>query len=142
MLSRLAASLLAAALGSAPLTSAWADELVIPVGHQGADKASLPRPVAGQTAAAVEQKFGAPLNKSAAVGNPPISQWEYPEYRVFFEGDRVLHSVLKPVPVDSGAPEAAPAPLVAEPVSESPAAVPATAAPEASPPAAETPAAP
>jgi len=76
---------------------ASADDLIIPVGQQGADKASLELPLRAMKAEAVEEKFGAPLNKSNPVGNPPISNWEYPAYRVFFESDRVLHTVLKPI---------------------------------------------
>lgn len=94
---------------------ALAEELVVPVGQQGADKTSLERPSKGLTAQAVETKFGAPLQKSAAVGQPPISQWEYPEYRVFFESDRVLHTVLKPMPTEpdiTPAAAAAPTPTV------------------------------
>jgi hypothetical protein len=121
---------------------ASADDLVVPVGQQGADKASLERPLKGMAAAAVEQKFGAPLSKSNPVGTPPISSWEYPEYRVYFEADRVLHSVLKPMPT-----ETAPAP--AAPVQEAPSTTPAEApsatpaeAPSATPAEAPTPAAP
>lgn len=95
----------------------WADELVVPVGQQGSDRTALKRPATGLTAQAVETQFGAPLQKSTPVGQPPISNWEYPEYRVFFEGDRVLHSVLKPMssePVAAPAVPAAPAPAPAE----------------------------
>ena len=43
----------------------------------------------------VENMFGAPLNRSQAVGNPPISWWEYGDYYVYFEGDRVLDAFAK-----------------------------------------------
>lgn len=43
----------------------------------------------------VEGLFGAPLNKSQAVGNPPISWWEYNDCYVYFEGDRVLDAFAK-----------------------------------------------
>ena len=46
--------------------------------------------------ARVERKFGAPLSKKGAVGDPPIASWEYEDFTVFFEYDRVLHSVEKP----------------------------------------------
>lgn len=119
-----------------------AEDLVIPVGQQGADRATLERPTRGMATASVEAKFGAPLNKTNPVGSPPISQWEYPEFRVFFEGDRVLHSVLKPMPTEAElsapAPVAAPAPAV-EPAPEAatPAPEAATPAPEAAAPAQE-----
>lgn len=99
-----------------------ADDLVIPVGEQGADKASLERPTRWMTTAAVEEKFGAPLSKGNPVGTPPITNWEYPEYRVYFEGDRVLHTVLNPMPTE---PAAIPAAVVpAEVPAEAPAAAP------------------
>jgi hypothetical protein len=43
---------------------------------------------------AVEQKFGAPANKSSPVGNPPITKWFYPNFVVVFENDKVLHAVV------------------------------------------------
>jgi hypothetical protein len=51
------------------------------------------RPPRGVTMAHVEQRFGAPQDRLAAVGEPPITRWVYPGYTVVFEYDRVLHSV-------------------------------------------------
>jgi len=56
--------------------------------------ASAERPARGQTMESVKAKFGAPTNEVAAVGQPPISRWEYPGYVVFFENDKVLHTVV------------------------------------------------
>jgi hypothetical protein len=28
------------------------------------------------------------------VGAPPITRWDYPNFSVFFEGDRVIHAVV------------------------------------------------
>jgi hypothetical protein len=53
------------------------------------------RPSSGMTAASVESKFGAPEAKVAPVGDPPIARWEYKDYVVFFEYDRVIHTVIK-----------------------------------------------
>jgi len=58
----------------------------------GSDSA---RPSRGMTAASVESKFGSPDAKQAAVGEPPISRWEYKDFVVFFEYDRVIHAVIK-----------------------------------------------
>jgi hypothetical protein len=44
--------------------------------------------------ATVESRFGPPSNRHAAVGNPPITRWDYPQFSVYFENDRVLHTVL------------------------------------------------
>ncbi len=53
------------------------------------------RPTRGMTQARVESEYGAPVAKNAAVGDPPISSWEYQNMVVFFEYDRVIHAVLK-----------------------------------------------
>jgi hypothetical protein len=53
------------------------------------------RPTRGMTAARVEQRFGAPERRIAAVGDPPIARWEYRDFVVFFEYDRVIHAVAK-----------------------------------------------
>ncbi len=52
-------------------------------------------PTRGMTAASVESKFGTPDTKVAPVGDPPISRWEYANFVVFFEYDRVIHAVVK-----------------------------------------------
>jgi hypothetical protein len=51
------------------------------------------RPHRGATMAAVEKNFGAPSQKHATVGTPPITRWDYPHFSVFFEKDRVIHAV-------------------------------------------------
>lgn len=43
---------------------------------------------------AVEQRFGAPNSRHAAVGQPPITRWDYARFSVFFENDRVIHAVV------------------------------------------------
>lgn len=40
-------------------------------------------------------KYGEPVHRHAAVGNPPISSWEYADFEVYFEYDIVLHTVIK-----------------------------------------------
>ncbi len=52
------------------------------------------RPNRGSSMATVESRFGAPSNRHAAIGSPPISRWDYPQFSVYFENDRVLHTVL------------------------------------------------
>jgi len=51
-------------------------------------------PTRGMTMVEVTTKFGAPVNKVPAIGNPPISRWEYPGFVVYFEHDHVIHSVV------------------------------------------------
>lgn len=36
---------------------------------------------------------GEPVDILAPVGDPPITRWQYPEYVVYFEHDRVITSV-------------------------------------------------
>ncbi len=53
------------------------------------------RPTRGMTQASVESRYGSPVDVKAAVGEPPITRWEYANFVVFFEYDRVIHAVLK-----------------------------------------------
>jgi hypothetical protein len=79
-------------------------------------------PARGMTMSQVTSKFGAPSTKVPAVGNPPISRWEYPGFVVYFERDHVIHSVVS----ESGAPVSEPAsnaPATPPPPPEPPAAV-------------------
>lgn len=55
----------------------------------------IPRPNRGMTAERVKQVFGVPRAKSDSVGSPPITRWVYDRFIVVFEGDRVIHSVVK-----------------------------------------------
>lgn len=54
---------------------------------------SVQAPYRGMTMDQVESRFGAPTRKAAAVGDPPIARWVYPQYTVYFEHQLVLHSV-------------------------------------------------
>lgn len=51
-------------------------------------------PERGMSMTAVENAYGAPLEKRPPVGDPPITRWIYPGFEVFFEYDRVIHSVV------------------------------------------------
>jgi hypothetical protein len=45
----------------------------------------------------VERLHGAPTQRFAAVGQPPITRWVYPSMIVYFEYDHVVHTVaLRP----------------------------------------------
>ncbi len=54
----------------------------------------VPRPTRGLTMSQVERQFGAPRMKHPAVGQPPITRWDYDSYSVFFEHQYVLDSVV------------------------------------------------
>ncbi|MEH6528609.1 MAG: hypothetical protein V7718_01545 [Porticoccus sp.] len=77
---------------SMPLT---AEVITVPVGQQAAEKKGVERPTKGITKDQVQKRYGDPQEWNDPVGDPPISSWEYPDFIVFFEYDRVLHSVLK-----------------------------------------------
>lgn len=53
-------------------------------------------PANGLSMAEVQARFGTPLERHDAVGDPPITRWVYQDYSVFFEFDLVIESVLHP----------------------------------------------
>ncbi len=53
-------------------------------------------PTRGTSMAQVESRFGAPAERFAAVGQPPITRWVYPAFVVYFEFDHVVHTVAIP----------------------------------------------
>jgi hypothetical protein len=68
-----------------------------------------PRPKRGSTMGDVEKQFGAPVNRHATVGTPPITRWDYNGFSVVFERDRVIDAPLTagaaaPPPADAAAP--------------------------------------
>ncbi len=71
----------------------FADVLIIDEVRQ---VAKMDLPENGQTKAIIETKFGAPEQRHSAVGDPPISRWDYGNYSVYFEYELVLFSVLHP----------------------------------------------
>ena len=78
-----------AAVLSLTLGTAMADDLQMP----SSESATAERPARGLTMDKVEAKFGAPSRRDPAVGEPPITRWEYPGFVVYFERDRVIHAV-------------------------------------------------
>jgi hypothetical protein len=53
------------------------------------------KPTRGMSQASVESTYGRPNSKQPAVGDPPISRWEYGDFVVYFEYDKVIHSVSR-----------------------------------------------
>jgi hypothetical protein len=58
------------------------------------NESGVMRPKQGMRMTDVEQQFGTPEKKFAAVGKPPITRWQYTEFVVYFEHDTVLHAVV------------------------------------------------
>ena len=52
------------------------------------------RPTRGMTMDQVQAKFGVATEKRAAIGDPPITRWEYEKWSVYFEYKVVLFTVL------------------------------------------------
>lgn len=71
-----------------------ADTLLVE-GVSAAQSTAAERPARGSSKARVEALFGAPANRSGAVGQPPITRWDYADFVVFFEYDHVVHTVRR-----------------------------------------------
>jgi hypothetical protein len=76
----------------APTGAAFAETLVVN-DQVMVRESTVERPKRGITMQAVEQHFGQPVARHATVGQPPITRWDYPNFSVFFERDRVIHAV-------------------------------------------------
>jgi hypothetical protein len=75
--------------------AASADTLLI---ERAQEKPAVALPARGQTAAAVEARFGAPQQKLEPRGGqkrqwPVINRWVYPAFTVYFEKSRVIDVV-------------------------------------------------
>jgi len=92
-------------LGSAPLIAAGlllasvvhADTFDVRQNARLSSGAALPG--RGMSMAQVEQRYGAPVDKLPTAGgdaprHPPINRWRYNGYTVYFERNRVIHSVV------------------------------------------------
>jgi len=95
MQTRILAALLC---GCALASAAVAETLVVDDQVQVRDS-QLDRPKRGLTMDQVEKQFGAPATRHPTVGGssaqqPPITRWDYNGFSVFFERDRVVHSVV------------------------------------------------
>ncbi len=80
------------ALAFAAIGTANADTLKMSGAAAGSSES---RPTRGMTQAGVESKYGSPVEIKAPVGDPPITRWEYQDFVVFFEYDKVIHAVVK-----------------------------------------------
>ncbi|HEX2584341.1 MAG TPA: hypothetical protein VHL14_04360 [Steroidobacteraceae bacterium] len=75
---------------------ALADDVAMPSANEAPQMAApVKLPPRGSTMNSVEAAFGAPSQREPAVGEPPITRWDYPAFVVYFEHDKVIHSVVK-----------------------------------------------
>ena len=73
----------------------FAERLKTPVGSQAANKKHMAIPERGKTKQDIKRQFGEPQARTSAVGEPPISSWQYQDYVTYFEHDKVIHSVFR-----------------------------------------------
>jgi hypothetical protein len=85
---KLASLTLLAAMLAGP-TVGMADELNMTTPPQS----SANRPARGMSMEKVEAVYGAPSKREPAIGEPPITRWEYPDFVVYFEHQYVIHAV-------------------------------------------------
>lgn len=71
--------------------SVGAEALTIP-GHIESDQMQL-MPKRGISMDLVLTDFGEPDERYGPVGEPPISEWVYGSFRVYFENQTVLHTI-------------------------------------------------
>jgi len=72
------------------LSSVNATVVTIP-GHSERSHQILPK--RGISVEAVLKKFGEPEQRFEPIGEPPIMEWSYGSFRVYFEYHTVLHSI-------------------------------------------------
>jgi S-adenosylmethionine synthetase len=78
-----------------PLTQA--DRLVIDVEKikQSRAKLDFKLPTRGLKMTQVEAKYGKPVSVIPAIGKPPITEWKYANFSVYFEYKTVIHAVVR-----------------------------------------------
>lgn len=82
-------------LSTSPVAHAG-DNLLI---HRVQQEKGMNLPTRGMTMAQVEKRYGAPQRKLSPRGgdskkHPVINRWDYSNFIVYFERNRVIHSVL------------------------------------------------
>lgn len=85
--------LLVTILLAAPLVGPAVGETIVVDDQVMVRESGVERPARGMSMAAVEARFGAPVARHEAVGQPPITRWDYGDFAVFFEFERVVHAV-------------------------------------------------
>ena len=93
-MSKLKSGLLFVTLGCCAVCgqlSAFSQSEPVRVSQQSNQNADKPR--SGQSMQQVEDVYGTPVERTSAVGEPPITRWHYATFTVYFEHDRVIHAV-------------------------------------------------
>ena len=71
-----------------------AEQITLPIGEQ-TRQSELQLPERGMHKNSILEDFGDPQEITSAVGEPPISAWQYEDFVVYFEKKWVLHAVVK-----------------------------------------------
>ena len=66
-----------------------------PAAQDSSEAQATDVPTNGMTMARVREHHGEPSSVRPAVGDPPITRWVYEDFTVYFEHDRVIHSVSR-----------------------------------------------
>jgi hypothetical protein len=85
--------ILAALLCACAVAGTAAAETIVVDDQIQVKPSQITRPKRGITMGEVEKQFGAPVTRHPAVGQPPITRWDYNGFSVFFERDRVIDAV-------------------------------------------------
>lgn len=72
-------------------SAAEAETISIPLGQQGSGEMAVPQ--RGDTKIRVLERFGLADEEHPAVGQPPITRWDYRTFSVYFEDKQVIDSV-------------------------------------------------
>ena len=88
------ARVLLALLAACAISATAAAETVVIDGQLHVAPTTVPHPQRSQTMRQVEQRFGTPERRYPTVGQPPITRWDYRNFSVFFEYNRVVHAVV------------------------------------------------
>lgn len=73
------------------MQSAIAGTVTIPGHDESGEIQQMPK--RGVKMESVLAEFGEPVQRYSAIGEPPISEWVYGSFRVYFEYETVLHSI-------------------------------------------------
>lgn len=92
MLKLLATPLLIGLLATPAFAESQADPSELDVDRIVRSHPDMPK--RGMSMEAVRAHLGEPRRIQGPVGEPPISRWVYDDFTVFFEHERVLHSVI------------------------------------------------
>jgi len=86
--------LMAAAAVAAIAAGTCVAETIVVGDDVAVRESAVARPDRGTSMTAVEARFGQPANRHSAVGQPPITRWDYPGFAVYFEHQYVIHAVV------------------------------------------------